>query len=268
MKKKPDQVLAGKKIAFFRAEDQSDYLKETFAETGAEVKNIPLININPAERSGDMDYAVKNLESFDGVIFTSVYAVRFFKLLLMLEGMLSVPEQLLVIAIGKRTAFECHQVGFHVSMSPASVETNGIIEMLKSKNLIEGRKYLFPSSSLSKETLAQELAALGGMVHRFAVYHNTPLVGAERKPVIEAFTKFSPDVVVFTSPSTFANFLEVFEAKDRERFFRPYKVIAMGNTTRDVVKHRVAQYVYIPEESTIEGIKKLLFSIYTHKEVI
>ena len=68
--------LAGKTILITRAALQSGELFEELSARGAIVKLLPLISFATPEDYAPMDAALKSIESFDWIFFTSANAVQ------------------------------------------------------------------------------------------------------------------------------------------------------------------------------------------------
>jgi uroporphyrinogen-III synthase len=70
--------LAGKCIVITRAREQSAALAEALERYGAEVLFLPTVAFVPAKDTQPLDAAIKELDQFDWILFTSQNAVRFF----------------------------------------------------------------------------------------------------------------------------------------------------------------------------------------------
>src|SRR5205085_5402534 len=70
--------LFGKRIVVTRAREQADALSSRLHALGADVIEIPTIEILPAADYGPLDRAISGLASYDWLIFTSANGVRFF----------------------------------------------------------------------------------------------------------------------------------------------------------------------------------------------
>src|SRR5262249_28112670 len=70
--------LFGKRIVVTRAKGQAHDLSGRLRALGADVVEIPTIEIRPANDYAPLDRAIENLATYDWLIFTSVNGVRFF----------------------------------------------------------------------------------------------------------------------------------------------------------------------------------------------
>jgi uroporphyrinogen III methyltransferase/synthase len=116
MKARP---LAGRRILVTRASAQAFGLSQPLRELGADVLEIPTIEIRWLPSNLALDNALIKIDHYDTLILTSVNGVermfeRYNKLGLPIEDM----QHLLVVAIGPATAREIQSEGLGVSIVP------------------------------------------------------------------------------------------------------------------------------------------------------
>ncbi len=70
--------LGGKRIVITRARSQAQSLARAIEERGGEVIEFPTIEIQPAAHAESLDEAIKNLERYDWLMFTSANGVEIF----------------------------------------------------------------------------------------------------------------------------------------------------------------------------------------------
>jgi len=73
-----NRPLFGKKIAVTRSQEQAGELTSTLSELGAEVLEYPTIKTASPEDFRPLDRAIKNLSTYDWLVFTSINGVSFF----------------------------------------------------------------------------------------------------------------------------------------------------------------------------------------------
>jgi len=69
-------VLTGKKIIITRALEQTSEAREIFRKNGAEVFDLPSLVIGPPDDWAPLDDALKEITTFDWIIFSSANGVR------------------------------------------------------------------------------------------------------------------------------------------------------------------------------------------------
>ena len=212
----PVLIIAGETLRLYRPAPAPRVLytgtdPQQFHAAG-EVIPFPMIEIAPAKlTAGRIKTLLTDLVSYDIILFTSKFGVKYFFELMAREGYAAKKlSQKTFVAIGRATAKAFAQEGVPVSLI-ARVETSeGLFQDMAEKFELRGKKILFPRSALPNPYLKQNLTAQGAMVDELTVYDNTP--PAKRPlPVPEA----TIDQVVFTSPSTARNFLAAYGAIPR-----------------------------------------------------
>src|SRR5512139_1397209 len=100
-----EKPLAGRRIVVTRASKQAGGLAQRIAALGGEVIEFPTIEIQPPESFADLDRAVRQIDSYHWIIFTSVNSVEPFLERLNLAGKTVIDlSGAQVAAIGAETA--------------------------------------------------------------------------------------------------------------------------------------------------------------------
>jgi uroporphyrinogen III methyltransferase/synthase len=72
---------------------------------------------------------------------------------------------------------------------------------------------------------------------------------------------------IFTSPSTFENFLQIADVKNPFQYFSKYDIAAIGPTTKEAIESKKVKVKILPDEFTIHGLTKKIVEYYSnHKE--
>ena len=114
--------LFGRRVVVTRARAQAGELSRDLERLGAEVHEFPTIEITPPEDFGPLDAAIRDLDSFDWLVFTSVNGVEAFVGRLRHHGLdlRAVPRDARVAAIGPATRREFEGPGCGSTWFPAS----------------------------------------------------------------------------------------------------------------------------------------------------
>ena len=110
--------LAGRRIVITRASVQASALRRLLEELGAEVIEIPTIEIRDPDSWAPLDTALRRIDQFDFLILTSVNGVK--KLLQRLAACGRTPQDLAPLqvgAIGPATASELTLAGVNPALS-------------------------------------------------------------------------------------------------------------------------------------------------------
>jgi uroporphyrinogen-III synthase len=253
--------LKNKTIVITRTIEQSKESAEIFQKLGAEVITFPTLEITPPDSWKDFDNIVNKQSKIDFIIFTSAHSVNMFikrceELSLKFDF-----NRIRIIAVGSKTAGVCERNNIPVHIIPKEFSGEGVIEELADYD-VKGKIIFIPRSAIGREELPEGLKKRGAKIKTASVYN----VGLPSEENIieykEKLRKSSPDLFVFTSPSTFANFLEIQNIIDPVSYFSGNTVAVIGPTTKAAVEKKKVSVDIIPDEYTLEGLVKSIVEYY------
>ncbi len=249
--------LFGKKIIVTRAREQASTLVEILEEEGAYVIEFPTIEIVEPEDYSELDKAIKNIKTYDWLIFTSVNGVKFFLNRLKYHKKdVRVLDGINICAIGPKTAETFEKFGIIPDFIPEKYQAEYIIEGLE-KIGINGKKFLLPRAKVAREILPKKIRELGGDIDVVTVYE-TKMPDTKKDEVIDMLKNNEIDYITFTSSSTVKNFIEMIENKIE--LLKNVKLVSIGPITSDTIK----SFGLIPsieaKKYTIEGLKEAILS--------
>ena len=247
-------VLAGKRVVITRARPQSAALRQPLEALGAEVIEIPTIEIRDPDSWEPLERALGRLSEFDFLIVTSVNGAQ--RLLQRLEAVGRRPSDLArleVGAIGPATAAELERAGVRVDFVPKSYRAEGLLESLRERDL-RGKAFLIPRARVARDLVPRILAERGARVEVVEAYHTAlPVPPAETLQHLGT----PPDLVVFTSSSTASNFAVLV---DEHRLMQRSAVRAasIGPVTSETARALGFDLVLEAPESTIPGLVRAI----------
>ncbi len=200
--------LVGRRVLVTRPSHQANALAEPLRHLGAEVIEVPTIEIHPSGSLAPLDNALIKIDHYDTLILTSVNGVevlfeRSNRLGLPIEGM----QHLLVVAIGPATAAAIQSQGLEVSIVPEKYVAESVIEALRGR-ISNDSRVLLVRAKVARDVLPDELRRAGAKVDVIEAYETkVPKDAAERLEAIFSSAETKPDIVTFTSSSTATNFL-------------------------------------------------------------
>jgi uroporphyrinogen-III synthase len=257
--------LKGKTIVITRSVEQSKESAEQFRKLGADVVIFPTLDIVPPESWEEFDKIILNDNQPDYLILTSAHAVRMFKF--RLDQLNTKPDynNLKVVAIGNKTAAACERNNIPVDIIPSKFSSEGVIEELHKIGL-EGKKVFIPRSAIGREELPDGLEKLGASILTAPVYNIAVPSPEDLKEYIAILNSSDVDLFVFTSPSTFDNFLNIMSIREPSDYFSGFKVAAIGPTTRTHLISNGVQVSVMPEEYNIDGLIKAVINFYKNND--
>ncbi len=223
-----DKPLDGKCIVVTRAVEQSRDLKERLEKLGARVLLLPAVSFSEPADTTDLDRAIRSLEAYDWLLFTSANAARFFagrcrKLGRNLEG----GDRPRCAAVGPATASAAAAEAFAIDY--VAKEFLGVA-LARELGALGGKRVLLPRSGRAGRDLPDALRAAGAEVTEIVAYH-TGGVGAAEPGVIEAIREARVDVVSFFSPSAVENVCAKLGAEVLSRLAARAFLAAVGPVT-------------------------------------
>jgi uroporphyrinogen III methyltransferase/synthase len=253
--------LKNKTIVITRAVETSKESAEIFIHLGADVITFPTLDIVPPDSWSQFDDFILNKKKIDFIIFTSAHAVKMFS-----ERLEELNETInysavKVVAVGNKTSAVCEKYRIPINIIPGNFSSAGVIsELLKFK--LNNKIIFIPRSAIGREELPIGLEELGAIIKSVPVYNVAVPSEESIAPSIEILKKSKPDLYIFTSPSTFENFLQILKITEPAHYFSGALIAAIGPTTRIAIESRKLKVNIIPDEYTIEGLAKTLVNHY------
>ncbi len=221
--------LTGIRVLVGRAKHQAGALSAELRQRGADVIEIPFIEIRKPKSFKPLDSALKNLSRYDWLILTSVNGVEamwarmetlnltglekrreghgFSRAVQARTGISALAaEGLRIAAIGPATKKAIEQRGAKVDVVPKEYIAESVVKSLKSK--VKGKRVLLVRAKVARDVIPQELRKAGAQVDVVEAYE-TVVPQSSRRRLRSALQnpKQQPHVVTFTSSSTVRNFV-------------------------------------------------------------
>lgn len=199
--------LHGYRILTTRASKQSGGLARPLRELGAEVIEIPTIEIRPPRSYERLDDALHAIAGYDWLILTSVNGVDpLFSRLKKLRMSASQLGHLQIAAIGPATRREIEARGLKVAVTPEKYIAESVVDALRGR--VEGRRVLLVRAKVARDVLPVELRKTGAHVDVAVAYETKiPAQAKSRLKRLFARPEGRPHVATFTSSSTASNLL-------------------------------------------------------------
>src|SRR3989442_2548 len=185
-------ALTGKTILITRAASQSAELRSRLEDLGARVIECPTIHIVPPKSWKPVDDAIRRLNTYQWLLFTSANAVEQF-----MDRMGERRPAIPIAVVGSATAAKVQEWGLKPSLVPKEFRAEGLLEAFP-ENLV-GTRILFPRAEVARELLPDELRARGATVDIVAVYRTVKAFSGNIGEILESERV---DCIIFTSPST------------------------------------------------------------------
>lgn len=259
--KEQEKSLKGVRILVTRASRQSLGLSLPLRELGADVIEVPTIEIRPPQSFAALDHALLKIDHYDTLILTSVNGVetlfeRYHRQGLPIADM----QHLLVVAIGPATAAAIQSEGVSVSIVPEKYVAESVVEALRGK-ITQHSRVLLVRAKIARDVLPDELRKTGAQVEVIEAYETViPENAAARLKEVFAGPATQPHIVTFTSSSTATNFLSLL-GPDRNKILERVKLASIGPVTSATLKQAGLTPDIEASEYTMQGLVAAIINL-------
>ena len=215
--------MKGQRIVVGRARHQASALSSGLRDIGAQVLEIPFIEIRKPRSYSPLDTALRDLSDYDWLILTSVNGVealwqRLRKLRLNKNHL----GHLKIAAIGPATRQAIEERGLKVNVVPKEYIAESVVASLRQK--VKGKRVLLARAKVARDVIPRELSKLGARVDVVEAYETiVPQSSRKRLRAALASGNKRPDVITFTSSSTARNFVALLGRGRVQGRWRPTK---------------------------------------------
>ncbi|MFO7750631.1 MAG: uroporphyrinogen-III C-methyltransferase [Desulfobacteraceae bacterium] len=200
--KKP---LLGKTIAVTRARHQASELVARLEALGAQCIEAPAIAILPPEDPAPLEQTIKEIKTFDWLVFTSVNGVKFFFSTLFALGKDARSlGHLKVACIGPATKDKLMEFGIISDILPETYRAESVVAAF-SAVAVRKKRFLLPRAREARSILPQELEKMGAEVCDVVAYETRQAPESSDR-LVQHLQNREVDMVTFTSSSTVKNF--------------------------------------------------------------
>jgi uroporphyrinogen III methyltransferase/synthase len=248
--------LFGRRIVVTRASDKADTFAAELESLGAEVEQLPAIELVPVKPNGLFRDAVKALPNTDWVFFTSPEGVGWFSHLLKpyhkdLRTLLGCH----IAAIGPKTAAAIEARGLHVDFVPREFRQEGLVEDLP-RRVLAGKRGLILSAQGSRDVLMDGLRRRGMRVTKIPIYR--AMVPRTLATQVAAVFQRPVDFVTVTSASCVEHLAEALRAAPSSRRFSTLRFASSGPVTSRRVRELGGRVAVEARPSTVEGLMEAM----------
>ena len=262
------EPLFGRRVVVTRARAQAGELSRELEALGAEVFEFPTIEIRPPKDFGSLDEAIRDLDSFDWLVFTSVNGIEAFVERLGHHGLdlRAVSRWAKVAAIGPATAERVEEAGLRVDVMPEEYRAEALIGALKGDSL-QGKRVLIPRAKVAREILPEKLREAGAEVVVPPAYESVPS-GEGREQLEKLLENGEIDCVTFTASSTVENFVRTFGESVAGRLLSGSRVACIGPITAETARKYGVEVDVEADEYTILGLVDAVVDLFAAGDVV
>lgn len=253
--------LKNKVIVITRSSDQASESVKKLESLGAKVISFPTIKVVPIKVFNHFDTYAEKLSTFDYIVFTSENAVKYSAKRLK-ESEISIPDKVKVVCVGNKTADKCEEYNIVVDIIPDDFSAKGLLKYFEPQNILE-KKFFIPSSEIARDELKMGLIKQGAEVIQTPIYDVAETDEEENQKNKKLIAENKTDLFIFTSPSTFNNFIKILEIENPKNYFKDFDVAAIGPTTAKAIEDRGVRVNVTPESFTMDELVDATIEYYS-----
>jgi uroporphyrinogen III methyltransferase/synthase len=240
-------ALTGKTIVITRAASQSADLRSRLEDLGARVIECPTIHLVPPKSWKPVDEAIRRLNTYQWLLFTSANAIAQF-----MDRMGDRRPAIPIAVVGSTTAAKLEEWGLKAALVPKEFRAEGLLDAFP-QNLV-GTRILFPRAEVARELLPEELRRRGATVDLVTVYRTVKAFAGNIGEILEAERV---DCIVFTSPSTIPEDLHMLPTGTA--------LAVIGPVTSEAAQLLGLKPDIVPIESTVPALVESIKDHFEHR---
>ncbi|MDQ6663610.1 MAG: uroporphyrinogen-III C-methyltransferase [Acidobacteriota bacterium] len=236
-------------VVITRAREQASALSERLHELGANVVELPTIEIRPASDYTDLDRAIGELPEYGWLIFTSVNGVRFFleRLDISKSDIRSIGGS--ICAIGPATRGALEELHLKVDLMGDRYVAESLLKAFEPFD-IRARRILIARAAIARDVLPAGLTARGARVEVVEAYR-TEVPESLAGRAAEVFSGGRrPDWIAFTSSSTVKNLVRA----AGPAMLSGIKIASIGPVTSATARECGLEVTVEASEYTVSGL--------------
>lgn len=241
-----------KTVLVTRPKDQASEFASLLESHEIRVLHLPMIEIKPPDSWQEVIDAIAILQSYDGIIFTSVNAVKYFFDRITESNF---PSGLLpaCYAVGEKTRKAVDERGGMCVTVPEKYNAQSLTSSMKD---VAGKKFLFPQSNIGSDEIIILIEQAGGAVHKITVYQTVMPSISRLQKFEEMFLEGEVDCIAFFSPSAVKNFTTLFPQ------FKQATILAaaIGGTTASTALAHGLRVDVIAPQATSESLAQAIIN--------
>ncbi|MDP4879569.1 MAG: uroporphyrinogen-III synthase, partial [Opitutales bacterium] len=201
--------LFGKRFVVTRAREQAGQLTQMLEDKGAEVIELPFIEVQPqfdAKRLGEI---LAGIAVYEWVIFTSANGVKlFFELFYKAFDDIRCLGPMRIAAVGAATAREIEAHKLKVDFVPTQANADALADELIENEGMESVQVLVITGNQNREELVLRLETEGRAIVDTLPLYKTIKTDLLNNEAAARFRKEGADAILFTSSSTVNSFID------------------------------------------------------------
>ena len=254
-----DRPLFGRRIVVTRAREQAGKLKVMLEKAGAEVLELPLIEVKPACDKEVVAEVLSCIASYEWVLFTSANGVReFFNLFFRAFQDIRSFGPMRIACVGAATAKEVEKFNLEVELIPEDSTAENLAKALVDTDSLDSANVLVVTGNRNREVLVKLLEEIGRAIVDVMPVYETDYADVEKAPALDHYRSHGADAIVFTSSSTVDSYSEQEDILTLCEGARKPIHCSIGPITSESLKENGLSVDLEASESSLEAVVETL----------
>ncbi|MDO8541627.1 MAG: uroporphyrinogen-III synthase [Opitutaceae bacterium] len=200
--------LRGRRIAVTRAREQASELATKLGALGAEVVELPLIQVSKHIDQQMLDDVLAELGTYDWIVFTSANGVRyFFEEYHRKFDDIRALGLLRFACVGDATGRLITELHIRIECQPKIATAEALADELVATGSLDSAKMLVITGNLNRDTLTKKLEEARAIVDQLQVY-KTEKTDLGSNAAAADFRARGADAILFASSSAVQSFVD------------------------------------------------------------
>jgi len=254
------KILENKVFISTRPAGQSAELENLLTEESATLLSMPTIDVRPLQLDDFATDQLKNLNTFNWIVFTSPNGLRFFfDRLFDIQNHYGIPEHLKIAVVGKKTAahLECYGTSAEF-INLGNTAEDFVADFYNRVN--PGEHILFPIGNLARTVIEDKISKKATCVR--ILFYETVMPDIIDNEVLSRIVKDDYDMIVLTSPSGCDNLVQILEGKVDPSKLR---LVCIGQTTTAEVIRNGIEPLITASTANSQGIFTAILNHFQKK---
>ena len=254
------KILENKVFISTRPAGQSAELEILLAEESATLLSMPTIDVRPLQLDDFATDQLKNLNTFNWIVFTSPNGLRFFfDRLFDIQNHYGIPEHLKIAVVGKKTAahLECYGTSAEF-INLGNTAEDFVADFYNRVN--PGEHILFPIGNLARTVIEDKISKKATCVR--ILFYETVMPDIIDNEVLSRIVKDDYDMIVLTSPSGCDNLVQILAGKADPTKLR---LVCIGQTTTAEVIRNGIEPLITASTANSQGIFTAILNHFQKK---
>lgn len=245
--------LFGKRLVVTRAREQAGQLSQILENNGAEVIELPFIEVQPSFDEKLVSEIFAGIAVYEWIIFTSANGVKqFFDLFYKAYDDIRCLGPMRIAAVGAATAKEIEKHRLKVDLVPAKANANALADELIENEGMESLQVLAVTGNQNRDDLVQRLETEGRAIVDTLPLYKTSKTDLSKSSAAKRFREQGADAILFTSSSTVKSFVEQAAALRLEKNASQPAYGSIGPMTSETLKEHNLPLGFEASQSSLD----------------